>query len=66
MGKLSKTSNLIWVLTGQLIDVRAGDVIIDDSYELKGDAEKMVPAAARIFADRVARRIRGEHVSGSR
>lgn len=55
MAKVSKTSNLIWLLTGQLVNVATGEIVIDDSTELKGDPEPMIRAGVRIFADRVAR-----------
>jgi hypothetical protein len=58
MAKVSKTSNLIWLFTGQLIHVPTGRVILDDSTELKGDPEAMVRAGTRIFAERVARTVR--------
>ena len=60
MAKVSKTSNLIWLFTGQLIDasVDSTSVILDDSTELKGDPEPMVRAGSRIFAERVARAVR--------
>jgi Protein of unknown function (DUF2380) len=58
MAKVSKTSNLIWLLTGQLIHVATGDIILDDSTELKGDPDPMVRAGTRIFAERVARTVR--------
>jgi hypothetical protein len=58
MAKLSKTSNLIWLLTGQLIDVKTGEIVLDDSTELKGDPEPMVRAGVRIFAERVARTVK--------
>jgi len=60
MAKLSKTSNLIWVLTGQLINVQTGEIVMDDTTELKGDPETMVRAGVRIFAERVARAVK-EH-----
>jgi hypothetical protein len=59
MSKVSKTSNLIWLLSGQLVNVATGKLEIDDSTELKGDPTVMVPAGVRIFADRVTKRIRG-------
>lgn len=65
MAKLSKTSNLIWLLTGQLINVRTGEIVMDDSTELKGDPEAMVRAGVRIFAERVARTVR-ERAGGNR
>ena len=58
MAKVSKTSNLIWLFTGQLIHVPTGTVILDDSTELKGDPDAMVRAGTRIFAERVARTVR--------
>ena len=57
MAKVSKTSNLIWLFTGQLINVRTGEILMDDSTELKGDPEPMVRAGTRIFAERVARTV---------
>jgi hypothetical protein len=57
MGKVSKTSNLIWLFSGQLIDVATGELTLDDEYELKGVASEMVPAGARVFARRVAKRV---------
>ena len=58
MTKVSKTSNLIWLFTGQLIRVETGEIVLDDSTELKGDPEQMVRVGTRIFADRVARAVR--------
>ncbi|MDH4130372.1 MAG: DUF3280 domain-containing protein, partial [Gemmatimonadota bacterium] len=58
LAKVSKTSNLIWLLTAQLVRVSTGEIILDDSTELKGDPETMVPVGARNFADRVARTVR--------
>jgi hypothetical protein len=57
LAKLSKTSNLIWLLSAQLVHVRSGAVILDDSTELKGEPEAMVRAGTRIFAERVARTV---------
>ena len=57
MAKVSKTSNLIWLLTGQLINVDTGEIVLDDSTELKGDPEPMIRAGVRIFAERVARTV---------
>ena len=57
MAKVSKTSNLIWLFTGQLIRVETGEIVLDDSTELKGDPEQMVRVGTRIFADRVARAV---------
>ena len=65
MAKVSKTSNLIWLLTGQLIDVATGEIVLDDSTELKGDPEPMIRAGVRIFAERVARTVK-ERATGAR
>ncbi len=53
-GKVAKTSNLVWVLFGELLDVATGKDVLADSYELKGDAARMGPAGADVFAQRVA------------
>jgi uncharacterized protein DUF2380 len=58
MAKVSKTSNLIWLLTGQLIQTSTGRIVLDDSTELKGEPEGMVRAGTRIFAERVARAVK--------
>ena len=58
IAKVSKTSNLIWLFTGQLIHAPTGRIILDDSTELKGPPEGMVRAGSRIFAERVARTVR--------
>ncbi len=55
--KVSKTSNLIWVLSAQLIRVETGEIILDDSTELKGEPDGMVRIGVRQFADRVARTV---------
>jgi hypothetical protein len=57
MAKVSKTSNLIWLFTGQLIRVSTGEILLDDSTELKGDPDAMVRVGTRIFAERVARTV---------
>jgi uncharacterized protein DUF2380 len=58
LAKVSKTSNLIWLFTGQLIRVSTGEIVLDDSTELKGDPDNMVRVGTRIFAERVARTVR--------
>ncbi len=63
MAKVSKTSNLIWLFTGQLINVRTGEILMDDSIELKGDPEPMVRAGTRNFAERLARTVKQQVVS---
>jgi hypothetical protein len=57
MTKVSKTSSLIWLLSAQLIRVGTGEIVLDDSTELKGDPGTMIRLGARSFADRVARTI---------
>jgi hypothetical protein len=57
MAKVSKTTDLIWVLSGQLIDVPTGKLVYDDVYELKGNAHDMVPKGARVWAQRITERI---------
>jgi len=59
-GKVSKTSNLIWIFSGQLINVATGELVMDDEYELKGNPHDMVAAGSRAFARRVVRKIGGE------
>lgn len=63
LAKVSKTSNLIWLLTGQLVHVPSGTIVLDDSTELKGDPDPMVRAGVRIFAERVARTVRAGGVT---
>lgn len=58
MTKVSKTSNLIWLLSAQLIRVETGTIVLDDSTELKGEPSGMVRVGVRQFADRVARTVR--------
>jgi hypothetical protein len=48
---------LIWIFSGQLIDVASGKLVLDDSYELKGIASDMVPKGAQVFARRVAKKM---------
>jgi uncharacterized protein YjbI with pentapeptide repeats len=51
--KLSKTSNLIWYLSGQLSDVATGRRLLDDEFELKGNAEDIAKGGARSLARRI-------------
>src|SRR3954465_7682212 len=51
--KLSKTSNLIWYLSGQLTDVRNGRRLLDDEFELKGIAEDIAKGGAHSLARRI-------------
>jgi hypothetical protein len=54
-GKVSKISNLIWYLSGQLIDVKTGRVVESDGFELKGERDDMVPRGAASLARRLIR-----------
>lgn len=56
-GKVTKTSNLIWYLTGQLLQVSSGKLLLDDGYELKGPSQTMVPAGARHLAEQITRAV---------
>jgi len=58
MTKVSKTSNLIWLLSAQLVRVSTGELVLDDTTELKGDPGTMIRVGTRIFAERVARTIK--------
>jgi uncharacterized protein YjbI with pentapeptide repeats len=51
--KLSKTSNLIWYLSGQLSEVGTGRRLLDDEFELKGIAEDIAKGGARSLARRI-------------
>src|SRR3954453_18767725 len=53
--KLSKTSNLIWYLSGQLSDVRSGRRLLDDEFELKGIAEDIAKGEAHSLARRIGK-----------
>jgi uncharacterized protein YjbI with pentapeptide repeats len=55
--KLSKTSNLIWYLSGQLTEVGSGRRLLDDEFELKGIAEDIAKGGARSLARRILRAI---------
>jgi hypothetical protein len=55
MGRVSKTSNLIWFMSGQLIDVAGRKIVLDDEFELKGPRDEMVPRGAVALARRIAR-----------
>ncbi len=56
-GTVTKTSNLVWLLSAELIDVATGRAVLHDGYELKGQATAMVPAGAHVFAQRVEKTI---------
>jgi uncharacterized protein YjbI with pentapeptide repeats len=50
--KLSKTSNLIWFLSGQLTDLTTGKRLLDEEYELKGQRFDEARLGSRVFARR--------------
>jgi hypothetical protein len=52
-GTVTKVSNLIWYLSAQLIDVASGRLVLDDSFELKGPRDEMIPRGATSFARRI-------------
>ncbi len=56
-GTVTKTSNLVWLLSGQLIEVATSRLVLSDGYELKGDATRMAPAGAHVFAQRIEKMI---------
>jgi uncharacterized protein YjbI with pentapeptide repeats len=53
--KLSKTSNLIWYLSGQLTDLATGRRLLDDEFELKGIAEDIAKGGAHSLARRIVK-----------
>jgi hypothetical protein len=59
-GTVSKISNPIWYLSGRLIDVASGRVILDDALELKGPPDEMVPRGAVSLARRVQKAVAPE------
>jgi hypothetical protein len=65
LAKVSKTSNLIWLLTAQLVHVPSGAIVLDDTTELKGEPDAMVRAGTRIFAERVARTVRAGGIANN-
>lgn len=50
--------HLSWRTAGQLIQVSTGEILLDDSTELKGDPDVMVRVGTRISAERVASTVR--------
>lgn len=53
MGTVSKTSNLIWYLSAQLIDAESGRTLLDDGFELKGPRDDLIPRGAESLARRI-------------
>jgi TolB-like protein len=56
-GTITNLSNLVWTLTAELFDATTGKAVLADSYEIKGDAARMAPAGAHVFAQRVEKAI---------
>lgn len=52
-GTVSNLSNLVWLLSADLLDVATGRAVLADSYEIKGEAARMAPVGAHMFAQRV-------------
>lgn len=52
-GTISNLSNLVWLLSADLLDVTTGRALLADSYEIKGEAARMAPVGANLFAQRV-------------
>lgn len=53
--KVSKTSNLIWYVSGQLTEVPTGRRLLDDEFELKGKPNEIIPQGAQSLARRIVR-----------
>ena len=58
-GTISNLSNLVWLLSANLLDVATGRAVLADSYEIKGEAARMAPGAAHMFAQRVEKAVAG-------
>ena len=56
-GTISNLSNLVWLLSAELFDATTGRPVLADSYEIKGEAARMAPGAAHMFAQRVEKTI---------
>lgn len=55
MAKVSKTSNLIWYFSGQVIESATGKILMDDEFEMKGIRDEMIPQGARSLGRRAVR-----------
>jgi|SRR5437868_10229927 len=58
-GTISNLSNLVWLLSADLLDVTTGRAVLADSYEIKGEAARMAPGAAHMFAQRIEKTVSG-------
>jgi uncharacterized protein YjbI with pentapeptide repeats len=52
-GRVSRVSNLIWLLRGTMVDVPAAQVRHHDEFEIKGDIVDLLPRAMRALARRL-------------
>src|SRR5437660_80445 len=52
-GTISNLSNLVWLFSAELLDATTGQLVLGDSYEIKGEAARMAPVGAHRFAQRV-------------
>src|SRR5256712_5188604 len=53
-GRISRLSNLIWLLYGAMVDVATGRVRYRDEFEIKGDIVDLLPKATLAMARRLA------------
>ncbi|MEP6572080.1 MAG: pentapeptide repeat-containing protein [Gemmatimonadota bacterium] len=53
--KMSKASDLIWSMFGQLIEVSTGRILTDQEVELKGVSKVIAPQGAESLARRIAK-----------
>src|SRR5437763_6323337 len=58
-GTISNLSNLVWLLSAELFDATTGRPVLADSYEIKGEAARMAPGAAHMFAQRIEKTAAG-------
>src|SRR5437870_1916838 len=56
-GTISNLSNLVWLFSAELLDATTGQLVLGDSYEIKGGAARMAPVGAHRFAQRVEQTI---------
>src|SRR5437879_8312945 len=52
-GRISRLSNLIWLLYGAMVDVATGRVRYRDEFEIKGDIVDLLPKATLAMARRL-------------
>ena len=58
-GTISNLSGLVWQFAAALFDVTTGQPVLVDSYEIKGEAARMAPGAAHMFAQRIEKTVAG-------